>query len=131
MTIKDQIVFEINKQRKFSSQYDYDAFSVVRLSPKIIGKLDGRKSWVKISNGRKSVYRIALGMSPTKGFIQKVMEIDYDSLLELGVSRSSVPVDEHGFYFCELQVQSTNFIKRVIAHWKHPAHEYRVPMQLV
>ncbi len=123
-------MFEINIQRPFTVEQDYSAFSVVRVHPKVLNKLGGRNTWVKISNDENCIYRIALGARSSTGFTMKAIEIDYDSYLELGKSAKFQPKCENGFYPCALNVQKVRFFERFLAHWKHPNPGYRVPMQL-
>ncbi len=124
-------ILEINKQRKFSAEYDYYAFAVVRVSPRILKKLGGRNSWVRISSENNHIYRMALGAKSSMGFTQKAMEIDYDSLLELeGGSVPSSDADENHFRLCKYSIRKASFFETLIAHWNHPNTGYRVPMQL-
>jgi len=122
-------MFEINKSRGFSSEYDYSAFSVVRVHSKVLKKLGGRYTWVKISQGDACIYRLALGGKSSTGFTMESIEIDYDSCVELD-ALSNAEKDENGFYPCLFKIERAELFGKFIAHWKHPNPAYRVPMQL-
>jgi hypothetical protein len=123
-------MIEIEKIRRFSSEYDYTAFSVIRLHPKIIKVIGGRNTWVKISSESCHVYRLALGAKSSTGFTAKSIELDYDSCLELNSIAGILPRDENGFYPCSMKIEKAPFIGKLIAHWKHPNPGYRVPLQI-
>ncbi len=122
-------MYQIEKTRSFSATYDYSSFSVVRLHPKLIQKLGGRNTWIKISNGGKSIYRVALGLSQFKDFSIKSMEIDYDSICELDCI-SSKSKDELGFYLNDLHIEKANILGIIKAHWNHPNQAYKIPIQI-
>lgn len=122
-------MFEIEKNRGFSSEQDYAAFSVIRLHSKNIKSIGGRNTWVKISSDSCHIYRLSLGARPSNGFTTKSAELDYDSRLEPN-SISGKPADEHGFYQCSLKIEKAPFEGKLIAHWKHPNPGYRVPLQI-
>ncbi len=119
----------IDKYRGFSSEYDYTAFSVVRVHPAKLRELGGRNAWVKISSKNGCIYRMALGGKLSPGFTHKAMEIDYDSRLELDIA-SANHRDENGFYQCDLSLAAASWKEKIMAHWRHPSPAYRVPMQL-
>ena len=120
---------EIEKQRKFTSEYDYGAFSVVRIHPVKVREIGGRNTWVKITSECSTIFRMVMGAKSSSGFTHKAMEIDYDSCLELDCITGEA-CDEDGFYACTLKIEKANKKEIALAHWKHPNPAYRVPMQL-
>lgn len=120
---------EISSYRRFSSEHDYMSFSVVRIHTSILKTLGGRNTWVKISSSKSSIYRLALGAKPSKGFIKSSIEIDYDSCVELSCISADYK-DENNFYACSIKIEKAGFLGKFIAHWKHPNPAYRIPMQV-
>jgi len=120
---------KITQQRKFSNQSDYDAFSVVRLHNTCVSSLGGRNSWVCISSdtGRRA-YRMIRGIGSGAGFSNNAIECDYETSMSLGISKGTA--DPQGFFPCTLQIRPATRLEILKAHWSHPDHGYRFPLQL-
>ena len=117
---------KVFKCRDFKRERDYDEFSVVRVFNGCLSSLGGRGAWVTITGGDVPLYRRVLGSGGT-GLTQDAIELDYDSLVELGLCGRP---DEDGFYDCKLEIKCSTTRERVMAHWTHPSLAYRVPFRL-
>jgi hypothetical protein len=119
----------ITQQRKFSNAADYDAFSVVRLQNSEIPSLGGRNAWVKITSmDGACVYRMIRGCGELENFPVDAIEFDYETNRALGIPKGRP--NALGFYPCDLIVRPATRLEILAAHWHHPDHAYRFPLQL-
>ncbi len=68
------------------------------------------------------------GAGNIKPFPTKAIEFDYDTWKELQLDKS--PQLENGFYPCSLTIARCSRWEIIKAHWHHPEHAYRLPIQL-
>lgn len=115
------------KVRKFTKEHDYQNFSVVRVQTRLIVELGGRNSWIEIKNGNNKIRRRILGGSGL-GFTKDAIELDYDSMRDLGCLSKNH--DENGFYPCNLEAKKIGFIGQFMAHWNHPSDPHRIPIRI-
>lgn len=120
---------KIVQQRKFSNPSDYDAFSAVRIHNALVSQLGGRNAWVciKSDTGRK-VYRMIRGHGAIPGFLQDAAELDYETSVSLGIPKGTA--NHLGFYPCSLEIRPATRWEIIKAHWNHPDHSYRFPLQI-
>jgi hypothetical protein len=120
---------KITQQRKFSNNADYDAFSVVRLQNSNIALLGGRNAWVCIESdsGRKA-YRMIRGVGSSAGFSADAIEFDYETSISLDIPKGTP--NSQGFYPCTLTIRPASTLEKLKAHWAHPDHAYRFPLQI-
>jgi hypothetical protein len=120
---------QITQQRKFSNTADYDAFSVVRLHNSELAALGGRNAWITITsmNGAR-VHRMIRGCGDSENFPHDAIEFDYETNKALGITKAKQ--NAVGFYPCALQVRPASRLEILAAHWNHPDHAYRFPLQL-
>lgn len=119
----------ITQQRKFTNASDYDAFSVVRLGNGCVASLGGRNTWIRIdSEAGCSDYRMIRGVGSVTGFPADAIEIDYGTSMSLGIPKGAANV--LGFYPCSLTVRPATRWEILRAHWNHPDHGYRFPLQI-
>jgi hypothetical protein len=119
----------IVQQRKFSNASDYDAFSAVRLGNGCVTSLGGRNTWVRIDSAAgRSAYRMIRGVGSMAGFPADAIEIDYETSMSLGIPRGTA--NPLGFYPCALSIRPATRWEIVRAHWNHPDHGYRFPLQI-
>ena len=120
--------------RDFSFSHDNYGFAVVRVPKNKINNIHApqigkfkRRQWVKIycCKTKKYIYRKALG---GEDLGTDKIELDYDSLLELGRP------DLYGgsnFKRCDFLIYpAVGIIDFLLAHWKHPSEIYRAPMRV-
>lgn len=118
----------VDKIRDFTKEFDYNDFAVIRVHNSLIPALGGRRSWVRISCGKKKVYRTILGLGGENDFTQNCLELDYDSRCQLGLS--NLERDDKGFFHCDLLVEKVTRFESPIAYWHHPNPAFRVGFQL-
>jgi hypothetical protein len=124
-----EIPLRITQKRKFSNTTDYDAFSVVRLHNTMLPTLGGRNAWVTIqSMSGARAYRMIRGCGELEHFPVDAIEFDYETSKALGITKGKP--NALGFYPCELQVRPATRLEILAAHWNHPDHAYRFPLQL-
>jgi hypothetical protein len=116
----------VTKCRDFSREDDRIAFSVVRVNNDVLTDLGGRRTWVTISTGKLTIYRVALGAG-RRHLKKDALELDYDSRLDLRISGER---DKEGFYGCDLSIEKSTFVERLRAHWAHPNLAYKMPLQI-
>lgn len=117
----------ISRVRGFSKEYDYNDFSIIRLESNCVNKLGKRGQWMKISSGKRCIYRRLKGIGGESGFSQDCAELDYDSRNDLGISG---PKDENAFYACDLLIRSATWLEVLKAHLFHPNPDHRVAYQI-
>jgi hypothetical protein len=124
-----EIPIRITQQRKFSNAADYEAFSVVRLHNAMLPSLGGRNAWVTIKSMQGAcVYRMIRGSGGLENFPQDAIEFDYETGMALGITKAKQ--NAAGFYPCALEVRPASRLEILAAHWNHPDHAYRFPLQL-
>lgn len=119
---------QITLQRKFTRESDNDAFALIRLSNAHTKALGGRNTWVRLKGvSGRSVFRMIQGAGNIEMPIG-AMECDYDTNLSLGTEKASP--NGAGFYPCNVSVRAASGFEILVAHWQHPNHYYRFPLQI-
>ena len=119
---------KISQQRKFSRESDNDAFALIRLSNIQVKALGGRNTWVAmVGPSRKRVYRMIQGAGNSNIPIDG-MECDYDTNVALGTPTGAP--NSAGFFPCDVSIRSAGRLEILLAHWNHPNHYYRFPLQI-
>src|SRR4030042_1445502 len=101
----------IRNVRLFSKEFFYNKNALCIVNNSLLIKLGGFKSWIKISNNEKSIYRIVKG-SGNISLNKDTIELDWESVRELDID------DLNQEYFITLS--KANFIEKIIANIKHP-----------
>ena len=116
-----------SKVRDFSRDFDYHAFSIVRVFNGCLEELGGRNAWVVVSSDNKRLYRRAQGAGGNPGLPKDGIELDYDSRTELGVSGRP---DGDGFYSCQVTISPATPFESFLGHWQNPRVEYQFAFRL-
>ncbi len=126
---------KITEYRNYSDKSDADKFAVVRIANSLVKALGGRYKWIEIkSSDGKKIYRTIRGAGD-RDIRSHQMELDYDSILELGLSMkksesTDVKSNMSGYNNCDISISKVGLITAIRAHLKHPDPAYRAPMTL-
>lgn len=93
---------KVTKVRDFTHEYDYAAFSVVRVNNNLVAELGGRNAWVRIWGQYVPLIRRVRGAGDSPGLPKDAIELDYDSRHDL---RATGERDSDGFHSCDLEIQ--------------------------
>ena len=68
------------------------------------------------------------GVGSVAGFPNDGIEFDYETSMSLGIPKGTA--NSQGFFPCSLQIRPATRFEILKAHWNHPDHGYRFPLQL-
>ena len=92
---------------------------ILRVPNRLLERLGGRNSWVRIESGKSAIYRQVYGAGGIPGLSRGMAELDYDGASQLGIASRS------GSEEC---LVSRCF--SLVAHLNHPDEKHRVVARL-
>jgi len=127
-TIKPILITQV---RDFSEDFVIRGEADVRVENSVLKSLGGRGKWVAISSitddKRRVIYRQMRGLGGVAGFSSESIELDYDSRVELKITKSALNSE---FYQCRLEVRSIYWWEIFWIHWRHPDTAHRTATRI-
>ena len=129
LVIQQEPAMQILGVRAFSDRKDYLSFSVARINNNSVKQFGGRGNWVRICNTKNgaTIFRMVRGSSPQFILNKEQLEIDYDGILELGITSE---MGNGGFRSCDILVETAKRHEQILAHWNHPDPGYQLPFRI-